>query len=262
MADVADSKAESGSNNAQKKRPDGLDVDQYKNLEKWSYREWAWAFLRRNKKFIDACEVVKTGSEEKKQAVAQAFGLKKFKYFAEGYKGKSGVPRFYIGSISSWTNLEPSKQEPRQLKIKQDFGQVLIRFDLKSAIKDKKSLEKQLNLANKRLEKRLATFEAMLKTKAGVHSPKAETFGRYIRILDHLAAGKSRVECAKLIYPEDAKEFDLGNRKRFEMNNLIKNPLKVAKEYANERYLFLSLIGGRPEVSDIPLTAITSRADE
>ncbi len=27
------------------KRPDGADTDRYRNLEKWSYRKWAWEFL-------------------------------------------------------------------------------------------------------------------------------------------------------------------------------------------------------------------------
>ncbi len=47
-------------------RPDGLSIDRYKGHEKWSYRRWAWEFLRRNKDFIKACEALdrKEGTEE------------------------------------------------------------------------------------------------------------------------------------------------------------------------------------------------------
>jgi len=63
-------------------RPDGTDVGRYRNLNKWSYRKWAWEFLRRNTSFIAECKRVRNGTEADRQAVADQYGLKKFKMYA------------------------------------------------------------------------------------------------------------------------------------------------------------------------------------
>lgn len=260
MINDPESKEVVGSKKVKQVRPDGLDVARYRNLKNWSYRRWAWEFLRRNVDFILACKSATSGTEEEKMAVAQKFGLKKFKKYTESYKGESGYPIFSTGSITSLSNLDCDKNSIHRKKIEIKAGQVVIRFDLASAMNDKKSLKKQLRNAEQKLTKLLIAYEEIIHRKADAPKHKVSSFGKYIRLLDHWAAGKSRSECAQLIYPDEAKSFQSGDRKPFDMNNLIKNQLKMANEYAKERYRYLPLMKGKPSVIDIPLIAVKSKA--
>jgi len=247
MASVANGKE--GDRKAKKTRPDGTDRDRYKNLEKWSYRKWAWEFLRRNHEFITECKRVKGGTEKEKQSVAQQFGLKQYKPYTERYRGESGTPKFVIGSISSWTNLDCDKNDGRLAPIRIGHGQVLIRFDLASAIDDKKALDKQLRLAEQRIKKRMAAYERVIKRAAEVHKFKAVNFGIYIRLLDHLALNKTPLECAKLVFPSRVKEGRTDNYLRMD----VKDPIKAAKKLANEGYRYLSVLTKKPDGKGIPI---------
>lgn len=255
---VTDKNDSEGGVRAKKKRPDGTDLNRYRNLERWSYQRWAWEFLRRNEEYITECCRVINGTDEEREVVAKRFKLKKFKHYSEPYRGKSGSPKFSIGSISSWTAMEKNDKESHLIKIEKCFGAVIIRFDLLSAINDKRSLRKQLLLAENRLNARFDSLQKLLNKKAALHKPKVETFGRYIRILDYLAAGNTPIECAKLVYPEEGKKFELGELESFELNNLIKNSIKSAKKYAADDYIYLSLIQNQPKITEVPLEAIVA----
>ena len=97
---------------AKKKRPDGTDVERYIGMEKWSYRRWAWEFLRRNEQFLAACKRANSAeSNDEKAKVAAEFGLKRYKPYTESFTGASGKPLFAAGSISSWSQLDIEKDE-------------------------------------------------------------------------------------------------------------------------------------------------------
>lgn len=241
MADVEGGKARA------KKRPDGSDSDRYKNLEKWSYREWAWEFLRRNSDFIVECKRVRNGTDAEKLAVAEQFGLKKLKMYSENNKGTSGSPRFSMGSISSWTNLDCDNAEDRRLAIRLGYGQVLVRFNLPPVIQDIKALDKQFRLAEQRIKKRLAVYEKIIKKEAAIHKHKPMNFGIYIRLLDLLNAGKSPLECAQQVFPSKVKDARTDNYLRQD----VKAPIDAAKKMAEEGYLYLSILKGRPKGKDI-----------
>ena len=55
-------------------RPDGLSIARYKGHETWSYRRWAWEFLRRDDDFIRACAAV-DHNEGTEPEVAKEFHL-------------------------------------------------------------------------------------------------------------------------------------------------------------------------------------------
>lgn len=223
-------------------RPDGSNQERYKNCEKWSYRRWAWEFLRRNKRFIEACERVKDGSEEQKATVAKEFGLKRFKSCNEAYGGRSGRPAFDDGGIISWSNLGQHKEMSRRIKIRRDFGQVVIRFNLLPAIDNDSALDTQLDKAKQRLDERLNALRAKLHKPAPKQpKPQSDLFGRYIRLLDLRAYKNTYVECAKVIFPEFAY---LTNS---ELSNLVKNSIKTANGYAAKGYRHLALRKGKPE---------------
>lgn len=238
MADV-----ESGKISSAKKRPDGADAGRYKDLEKWSYRKWAWEFLRRNSEFIAECKRVHNGSDAKKQAVAEQFGLKKFKIYSEKYNGASGTPRFSMGAISSWTNLDCDNAEDRRVAIRLGHGQVLVRFDLAPVIQDVKALDRQLRLAEQRIKRRLAEYQKIIKKEAAIHKHKAMNFGIYIRLLDLLNAGKSPLECARQVFPTKVNNARTDNYLRQD----VKAPIDAAKKMAEEGYLYLSVLKGIPK---------------
>ena len=248
MANVAGSRTSVVRSGA-KKRPDGIGAARYLNLEKWSYKKWAWEFLRRNEYFIVECKRVRNGTDADKQAVADQFGLKKFKRYSEKYKGTSGIPRFSMGSISSWTNLDCDNAEDRRIGIRLGYGQVLVRFNLPPVIQDVKALDKQLRLAEQRIKKRLAMYEKIIKKEAAVHKHKAMNFGIYIRLLDLLNAGKSPLECAKQIFPSKVLDKQTDNY----LVQDVKDPIEAAKKMAEEGYHYLSILKGTPKGKGIPV---------
>lgn len=254
MVDVANDEIIAANKTKKHPRPDGLDVDRYKGMNNWSYRKWAWEFLRRNTEFIAECERVEFGTDEEKKNVALKFGLKKYKSYKESYKNQSGYPKFVLGTISSWSNLDADKEKCGGVKIKVGDGQVVIRFDLASAINDEKALDKQLRLAEIRLKKHLATYEKRLQMKAAVHKHKALKFGIYIRLLDYMATGKTPLECAKLIFPSKVNEGDTD----YFLRQSIKSPISAAKKIANEGYIYLSILRGKPDTKSISVTVGSS----
>lgn len=249
MTDIAGVKEENIKIRTKKKRPDGTDTTRYENFEKWSYRQWAWEFLRRNSEFIAECKRVRNGTDAEKQAVAKQFELKKFKMYSEKYKGASGIPQFSMGGISSWTNLDCDNEEDRLLTIRMSHGQVLVRFNLAPVIKDVKALDKQLRLAERRMKKRLAIYEKLIEKEAAVHKHKAINFGMYIRLLDLLAEGKKPLECAKLIFPSKVND---GRTDQY-LRQDVKAPIAAALKLADEGYIYLSILKGRPQGKGIPV---------
>lgn len=221
-----------------KKRPDGLDESRYKNINNWTYHQWAWEFLRRNAQYIDACKRVRQGSEEEKQSVANEFGLKEYKDYTEAYVGATGKPKFSIGSITSWSNLKPKQVRNKAVKIK--YGQIVIRFDLGQAIQDKNALAKQVRLAAQKLTKGLAEFESQTQQKAIPRGFRATLLGKYLRIMDCLANKMSHYETAKIIFPSYVK------KDRDVLLEKIKPNIKSAREIAAKKYLSLSVLKGRP----------------
>lgn len=249
MIDIASNKEIDAGSRARKKRPDGNDPNRYKNLEKWSYQKWAWEFLRRNAEFISECKRVRNGTDAEKLAVAKQFELKKFKMYSENYKGTSGIPRFSMGSISSWTNLDCDNTEDHRVAVRLGLGQVLVRFNLPPVIQDIKALEKQFRLAEQRIKKRLAIYEKIIKKEAAVHKHKAMNFGIYIRLLDLLNAGKPPQECAEQVFPS---KIDKGRRGKY-LHQSVRDPIEAALWMAKEGYLYLSILEGTPKGKGIPI---------
>jgi hypothetical protein len=223
------------------KRPDGTKDERYDGLEKWSYRRWAWEFLRRNEAFIKACKKVRKGTPEQKEAVARQFGLSRFKYYRRGYRKFNKKPKFISDQLWHKANVSPNKVL-RDVPMNLPCGRIVIQFDLNPALMDIKHIDRQRELAATILERALKEYAAAMEQaqpKKLMH--KVPPFGVYLKILDALASGKSTVECAELFYPNSASELD-----RVEQRNLIKNQMYAAREYANTKYLSLALLSGSP----------------
>lgn len=236
------------------KRPDGTDESRYKGSEKWSYRRWAWEFLRRNTDFIAACKRVRrkgTGKDE--QIVATDFGLQKFKPFTEGYSGISGKPVFSVGSITSWTNIDSDTPEAEPIKSIRPAllgGQVIVRFDVASAIADKQILEKQLRATRIRLENRLTKYAKKLnKEVTKKHPHRVSLFVEYLRLLDGAAAGRTQFESALSATPRLAEKIKKHLTSKEEQAPATCRKLRRAKEYSTELYRYLAVLKGQPKRS-------------
>lgn len=226
-----------------KSRPDGTDLNQYKDQSTWPDKKWAWEFLRRNEEFINACNNANSGTDEAKQDVAKDFWLKKYKCYKESYAGGTGKPNFTIASISSWVNLNSDQEECIRLrKIRIGEGQVLIRFNVVSGTKDLRAIDKQLESAKKILDRNLKLFAEKNKKLIKPGRPQRDRFPIYLRILDHLASGKKNLDCAILIHSEMAKGLETGKNKKFDLQSKIKDQVNAAKLLAKEGYLHL-LVG-------------------
>ena len=237
-----------------KQRADGTDPERYAGLEKWSYKRWAWEFLRRNEDFRAACKQANaTGSEVEKEKVAAEFGLKRYKSYNEAFRGSSGRPLFATGSISSWSRIDCEDDEGKKIRVTLDGGQVLIRFDLASALNDAKVLEKQLRLAEIRLEKRLKSYAANKKKQVQVGRHKVGTFGQYLRLLDLRAAGIRQIESGLLVAPKKARRLETMLAGKEDFAPAINKRMNRAIEYATELYRYLAVLKGRPSVKAIPL---------
>ena len=239
-----------------KGRPSGSDTDSYKGLEKWSYRRWAWAFLRRNEIFQAECKRVNAiNSEEERKAVAAEFGLRSYKSYTDAYIGKSGKPRFTIGLVTSISHLSIDQNQDRKVRAALKPGQVLIRFDLSSALADIHVLEKQIRLADIRLKKCLKSYEAKLKVRSLAKEHSVSTFGHYLRLLDARAAGKTQLEAGLMIAPKKARQLKdpRSDTTKGSLAPAISKKFRRATEYTTELYRYLAVLKGRPKTKSVPL---------
>lgn len=222
-------------------RPDGSNLERYKSCRKWTYRRWAWEFLRRNENFIKACNRVRAKGDDEKQQVADEFGLTKFKDYKEAYSSGVGIPRFTLGKITIKSNLGAGQDRKSVKQVKVAEGQVGVVFDLNHVLEDKNVLRKQLRVATKTLQENLKAFEGITGRKAKPARPKAIFFLNYIRILDCLAAGKDRHQVAITLFPKRA------NEKEKTLVEAIKHKIASAKEHADREYKFLAVLPGKPK---------------
>lgn len=240
MTYISDSKQETTKKKLRRKRPDGTDIVKYKNTDKWRLKRWAWEFLCRNSKFIADCKKCKLGTDEEKLEVAKRFGLKKFKYYSEFYKGESGFPLFDLGSVSYIRNFELDGGR-KKVRSSLSIGQVFLRFDLESALQDKDALNAQVASAKKLLNLLLVSYaEKHNKSIPATTSRKAriDKFKEYIRLLDLLHAKKSPVECARYLYPAKAED---GRHGSDDLRGAVKKPIIAANAMANNGYKYLLL---------------------
>ena len=234
---------------AKTKRPNGADPTRYKDCHKWSYREWAWEFMRRNTSYIDACRRVRNRTDEEKQQVADEFRLKAFKDSIEGYYGGNGVPRFCSGIVTLKSNLDAGQNKRGYKLIKIAHGQVGVRFDLNHALQNSNALVKQLRVVRRVLLDRLREFERVMGREAKPARFKPGFFVRHIRILDCLNSGNSHYETAKIIFP------GMTNTERDILKEKIKPMIKSAKEHSESKYQFLSVLQGRPIIKPTKSTS-------
>lgn len=216
-------------------RPDGLSIDRYKGHEKWSYRRWAWEFLRRNKDFIKACEALdrKEGTEEE---IAEKFHLLDFKHYRMTYKSKNNPsPKFIVRTIKTRANLTTKEFKGKPTKM--SSGQVWLRFDLNHEFIVHGSLDAQLRVAKNSLNLALKEYAETIKKQRPIKKkPERSQLINLLRRLDAIAATNPKWKGLAALYPEKFKDKDSDERSK-----IAGSLIRAAYLHAKETYLTLAI---------------------
>lgn len=228
-----------------KNRPTGIDVQEYKGYEKWTFKRWAWEFLRRNPDFAKQCTAAGDDATAQ-QAVADEFGLKRFKHYKSAY-GHAPMPSFRDGAVSSWSWLQ---EHPRKAKMRISRGQVVIRFDLSATTKDVAALEAQLRNAKSLLMKRQRTYlQEIGAPEPKAHRNKPMFFLQSLRLLDLMNYGaKHKVTDAQawMIVNSGLALHEARTRTDALTSQEVAKPRALAREMAASGYRHLANRSGSP----------------
>lgn len=224
------------------KLPDGKSLEQYGQYMKWTYRRWAWEFLRRNVEFQRDCKRVENASENEKSTVARQYGLVKFKHYAEVQTKESGYPSFKLGTIKTWLN-ETEKNETKEIRL--FSGRMLVRFNIVSAATHNNSIKKQIRIAEKKLNDAAIRLRRKLDAKKNSKQFRSTVFMNTLRVLDLGATGITMPkDILGYLYPGSDPKIDDDYENKIKN---IKNYKKAANLYPTKDYALISLLKGRPQ---------------
>jgi hypothetical protein len=225
------------------KRPDGLSLDEYKGHEKWSYRRWAWEFLRRNDNFAKACIAV-DNEERTPEEVAREFHLSRFKHFKSAYKSaQSPAPSFSMRTIKKRANFNANGGVlPRARQtIAVEPGHIWLRFDLTQEFLVGGSLNAQIRVAEHSLHQALSEYAAITgRSPAAMKKPQRKTFLPVLRRLDAVEAHKGNVQGLMALHPA---LFD--NNDSVQRTDQSESLMRTLYKYAEDVYLTLAIRAGK-----------------
>ncbi|WP_186110798.1 transcriptional regulator domain-containing protein [Burkholderia gladioli] len=199
-------------------RSSGKDVMRYTGYETWSYRRWAWEFLRRNGDFIQACANLPDATDEGRSVceaeVSRRFHLKKFKHCDDPYGRKLPV----FNEIVYW-RAENGRSE-RKLKVALRQDQLLVRFELEPALHARKALNVQLDQVRRVLENQLeelANERNIELSRDAFRVGSASDMLRWLRMLDLKLYAKipgvrargdalTDAQIYQLLFPDESKK--------------------------------------------------------
>ena len=182
-------------------RPNGMQPQDYKGAKKWSCKQWAWEFLRRNEEFFKACgELHWTPNPPKEAELAEKFGLAAFKNARFPYK-VGGKPKFVVRIVSS--RMRMTEDDPQHYTRNLKVGEIVIRFPLYAALDDLNVLDSQLKITKKVLLRQLTALAGLTGKKATRRRERQTLdFLQLLRLLDALAAGVPKEKIFAAIFEE------------------------------------------------------------
>jgi hypothetical protein len=223
------------------KRPLGLDGASYKNYRNWSYKKWAWEFLRRNHKYQVDCLKVENGTQDEKQQVANDYGLTEFKKYTHAFKGKkSRAPNFFIGVPSISKNKTDKEISKKRIEITKN--QIVVRFDLQYFDMYKWSI-------NTQLERVMGLFNKEQLSQRAPYAIKPDKFIYYLRLLDCTSNTTDKPTQLKC-YLNLNNITDTTKEDRHELQLKVKDQLERALEIAEVNYLYYGALEGKPNSKD------------
>ncbi len=234
--------------------PSGMDEKEYKSYQKWTNRRWAWEFLRRNKRFQAWCnsDEISTLTKKKINEIArEEFGLIEYKHFMERFSDV-GVkkPRFTTSNIQSWSFItdEEINKSNKNIKFIRQPGTVLIRFNVRAISKSAKALNKQLEVAKSRLNKRKEKWLKLSADTVDKGRVKITDGIGYLRLLDIVNYNdtlekKNKMTKDKLYekaFPNLAWREKSDPADKVEFERAFESRIETALNYAESYYLELA----------------------
>ncbi len=227
--------------------PDGMNPADYPGYESWSDRQWAWEFLRRNKRFRAACNKLKIipikSQKFKKKArqVASEFHLREFIHYTTPFKNGKDGPSFNPARV--WSTI-PHGSTSRTVNVQIKKGQVVVRFDLLPALDDKRIIDAQILYLELKLEatlKSLAESEGVKLTEKRNAEETPWDRLTWLRTLDAKLRKVPHAQIYESIYPERCQAAKDEGIPRREWPGRLKSLARKPQQLANERYLGLAL---------------------
>lgn len=222
-------------------RPKGTHLADYLGHQSWSYRKWAWEFLRRNEAFISACDAASEDDLAKQAEIAATFKLKRFRHYGWDFQGtKAEAPRFLPSDVSFWSFK--GTDATHHPKLSMQNGQVFVRFDVSQAILDSGAIEAQLRKAHRVLLTQLKKYVQSVGVKPPrAHKPRKDNYLRLIRLLDLLDANERKtshsLKASALRAVNTPTAAKLSNSEVLEK---YRHQIATARRYASSGYLFIA----------------------
>lgn len=224
-------------------RPKGTDSDlhRYESSKDWTYRRWAWEFLRRHQGFIKACNSVQPDDVAGQEAIAAKFKLKRFRDYRLAFRtSEAPSPRFLPADVSFWP-FSGANQVYKPGVSLQD-GQVLVRFDLSQTTFDSGALDAQLRATSDLLKRHLVGYLAAKNlTPPKGRKPRKQGFFKLLRLLDLLDADSRSVSpsltatALRAVFPSRCKGLNESQVRR-----AVGHCIKQAREMASTNYVYVA----------------------
>lgn len=160
--------------------PSGENKSEYQGWESWSYQDLAWQYARRNKIFQEKCLALNADDpdvEQQKNDIANEFFFNRYKDFREERLASGEGVSAYC-QISRAPNGTADLRFSRTLK----HHQVAIVFDLRPSLYSQDALDRQIELATKKVEKRVANLLKLYPDIRQLPSPTIDLDGHLIRL--------------------------------------------------------------------------------
>ena len=225
-------------------RPNGLSIASYKGYEKWSYRRWAWEFLRRNEDFIAACDALDQQEPNRKETtqkkLAEKFHLQSFKDYRTSYKSDGNpAPKFSVRTIRKIVELTNPEPDGKAVKIRS--GQVWLRFDLNHEFVVLGSLDCQLRVAKRSLNLALKEYAEITKKKLPAKKkPERTKLIDLLRRLDACAGSDVKWKGLAELYPQEFRD-----KASDERSKIAGSLIRAARLHAKQTYLTLAVHAAR-----------------
>lgn len=214
----------------------------YESSHQWSYRRWAWEFLRRNVEYQAACNGASRARGADHTAQSATFGRVDLRPFWREYQPSDDRRSMWlaesvqiVGSIE-WGIDEPSKP------LKE--GQVALIFDLtQTATSGKAAIRSMQAHADQLLRDALAEFSRSTKDfalKPRMYKPISKVLlARYLRLYDAIEIFRESTDATvSVLYPQywDQDKQSIVDGRRQEAQKLISKNLMKAREMVSRTY--------------------------
>lgn len=229
--------------------PDGTDVAHYAAYEQWSYRRWAWEYLRRNKKFREACRAASQIKEKperilRKQEIAREFMLRRYKHCDQPYDA-GRLPLF--AGIS--TSPKPDGQAEQNWPLTLRHDQVALVFNLRPSLHSKTAVDALLKGAKLILQARASHLKAIAGQRRTHPTPRLDRKQHihYLMLLDARNSGMTPIEIARADWYKPRKKNSL----KPNVADQIRDSLKSAT--ALTEFGFMALVTAPRRMERMPL---------